>query len=530
MRPFCQFFFLALVVAFPILAAAGILRQEMSAMNWLFAGLVPVSLLLFGIWYLVFGKARPGRRFRNFGLGTAIYLLLSGAFVALFRYEGSASGSSFPKFAPRWTESAWDRPTETGLVETGRLEVPAEISGAFGENLGFLGPEGDGMWKKTPFSTNWSDSPPELLWRRKTGFGWSGFAVSDGKAVTQEQVDETERVVCLDLATGAELWHHDNKGVRLLNLRGENAGVRMGGDGPRSTPAIHEGRIIAAGATGIVDCLSLEDGSLLWSRNIIQEFGGKTHEWGIANSPLILAELGIVVVAGTDSVVGDTGVSFAALDLETGQDEWTWRGEGASYATPRLARLGGEEHLVIIGRARVVGLDPETGIERWSHPWPGLYPKVGQPQVVGEDRLLVSASYGAGTRLLRISRSGGSWSAEEVWNSNRLKTKFSTAVLVNGFAVGLDEGRLAAIGLEDGRIAWKGPKFGFGQNLLFGDHLLVQTEPGGVVVGRVGPEGFEETGSLAALDAMSWSAPTVAGRILLVRSENEAACYLLPAP
>ncbi len=96
-------------------------------------------------------------------------------------------------------------------------------------------------------------------------------------------------------------------------------------------------------------------------------------------------------------------------------------------------------------------------------------------------------------------------------------------------AVGLDEGRLASIDLATGRILWKGDKYGFGQNLLFGDKLLIQSEAGPVVIGQLHSDGFTETGRIDdALSAMTWNAPAVAGRFLLVRNDKEAACYLLP--
>ena len=69
------------------------------------------------------------------------------------------------------------------------------------------------------------------------------------------------------------------------------------------------------------------------------------------------------------------------------------------------------------------------------------------------------------------------------------------------------------------------------QHLLFGKHLLIQAEQGEVVIGRLTPEGFNETGRIDdALSSMTWNAPSVAGRLLLVRNNKEAVCYLLPAP
>jgi outer membrane protein assembly factor BamB len=49
------------------------------------------------------------------------------------------------------------------------------------------------------------------------------------------------------------------------------------------------------------------------------------------------------------------------------------------------------------------------------------------------------------------------------------------------------------------------------------------------VIGKIGPEGFTETGRIEdALSSMTWNVPAVAGRILLVRNDREAVCYLLP--
>ena len=111
-----------------------------------------------------------------------------------------------------------------------------------------------------------------------------------------------------------------------------------------------------------------------------------------------------------------------------------------------------------------------------------------------------------------------------------MKTKFSSPVILGGVAYGIDEGRLAAIDLETGEKVWKNEKVGFGQQLLFGDHLLIQTEEGPLLTGPVSEDGFTETGRIDALSTMTWNVPTVAGRLLLARNDREAVCYLLPAP
>ncbi len=130
----------------------------------------------------------------------------------------------------------------------------------------------------------------------------------------------------------------------------------------------------------------------------------------------------------------------------------------------------------------------------------------------------------------REARLFRTFSAEQIWKTTYLKTKFSSAAVIGDHAYGLDEGRLACIGLADGKRVWKKDKFGFGQHLLFGEWLLVQTEPGDVVIGKLGPEGFAESGRIPALSSMTWNTPALAGRVLLVRNDVEASAWLLPEP
>ena len=61
---------------------------------------------------------------------------------------------------------------------------------------------------------NWTliggTSPPKLVWRRPVGAGWSGFAIVGNSAITQEQENDWEKVVCYDLHTGDVKWSHQD--------------------------------------------------------------------------------------------------------------------------------------------------------------------------------------------------------------------------------------------------------------------------------------------------------------------------------
>tara|TARA_R110000850_G_scaffold161334_7_gene285929 strand:+ start:1444 stop:3027 length:1584 start_codon:yes stop_codon:yes gene_type:complete len=500
--------------------------QGLTFLNWLLVGSIILWGILLAVWYLCFGKAPFKKRGLRVGLGLIGAIALVFTASSLLRYEGSSSGSSAPKFSWVWQNAESHGNTVKFQINTADGPSTEELQKASADLNQFFGPARDATWSTPTFSSDWVSTPPQLVWRRSIGTGWSSFTVRGKKALTHEQNGDDECVTCLDLFTGETLWQHRDKGVRLVKDNLENPAATMGGDGPRSTPTLHDGRAYALGSTGIVNCLDIETGKVIWTRNVISEFDGRIHEWGLANAPLILPEYGTVVIPGSDR----PGTTLVAFDLESGEDVWTYQGQGASYSSPRLLNFFDTTILVCVNNKDATGHDPATGEALWTYPWPGDYPRVGQPLKVGEDRLLMSASYGMGTPLLELRKSGDQWSVKEIWKSTRLKTKFSSAALLEGYAYGLDEGRLACIDLKTGDKVWKNQKFGFGQHLLFGDQLLVQTEDGPVVCGQIDPKGFTETGRIEdALSSMTWNAPAVAGRLLLIRNDKEAACYLLPS-
>ena len=529
MRKILRLTLLVAILALVPATVVWVVRSEMSHLWWAVPVMTGVSVFLIGLWYLACGGAPLKARLRRIGLATLALLGLAVVAAATLRYEGSTSGSSFPKFGWRWQSKEAALPSEpspkpAGGTETAELTNVAAVSA---ELPGFLGVKRDGIWENPTFGTDWTTDSPKLLWRRSIGKGWSSFAVSGEKALTQEQIGDDEQVTCLDLATGKTLWSHVDPGVRLLLERAENGGAAMGGDGPRGTPSVHEGKVYSMGATGLVHCLDLASGTEIWSRHLLRELGAIAQRWGMASSPLILTDPPVVIFTGPDH----PGPTLLACDLETGETRWTYEGSGGSYASPRLVTIGGVSQILSVNGKDVSGIDPATGSPLWTHPWPGNFPKVGQPILLPDDRLLVTASYGVGSLLLEISHEpDGSFKTRQLWKTTYLKTKFSSASVLGDHAYGLDEGRLSCVSLADGKRVWKNEKFGFGQQLLFGSHLLVQAESGEVVIGSISPEGFRESGRIPALSSMTWNAPAVAGRLLLVRNDEEAAAFLLPPP
>jgi outer membrane protein assembly factor BamB len=145
------------------------------------------------------------------------------------------------------------------------------------------------------------------------------------------------------------------------------------------------------------------------------------------------------------------------------------------------------------------------------------------------DRLFVSTGYGIGGQMLRIRRGAdGDFDVESLYETRRLKAKFTQVVEHEGLLYGLDDGVLVCLDPETGERRWKRGRYGHGQLLLVGELLLLQAEDGGVVLIEPDPEALVELGRFQAVGGRAWATPALAGDRLIVRGELEVACYRLP--
>jgi outer membrane protein assembly factor BamB len=432
-------------------------------------------------------------------------LVLAAGLRLTVRITG-VSGNVVPILAWRWS----DRTAPKDLP--GRLAPERGGAARPGDYSQFYGPGRNATLAGPRLARDWRSSPPRLLWRREVGEAWSSFAVIGTAAVTQEQRGEDEVVVRYDLESGHEVWLHADR-TRLSTT--------IGGRGPRATPTLADGRVYALGATGILNCLDLESGELVWSRDLLQDHQVRLADYGMPSSPLLVGELVVVQLARV-------GSSLVAHRRSDGEPVWRSGDDSGSYSSPMLATLAGSRQILIVNQRSVAGHHPESGDLLWREPWPHPGEKITPPLLLGEDRLLVSAGYGAGSRLLRVRHGDADWVVREFWASPRLKSKFASMVQHRGTVYGLDDGVLTAIDPATGERLWKRGRYGHGQLILVGDLLLIQAENGDVVLVEATPEEHRELARLAALPGKTWNPPALAGRYLLVRNNREAACYELP--
>ena len=470
------------------------------------------------LWYLCTPTSRGRRKpifWTTVGVcSTGIVLLF-----ALFRRDHSASGSALPRFVWRWeADKDANLDSLSGLKGEKAAAPTREVIEGLIDSPYYLGPNRDGNFEGVILNPNWNSTPPKELWRRRVGLGWSGFAVVGGRAITQEQRSDKELVTCYDVLTGKPLWAHSD----IARFEEE-----MGGHGPRATPSVKNDRVFALGATGILNCLDLKSGDVIWSKNILKDNGDqKNLRWGKSASPLLMDGL-VVVSLGS----GEDSPTLAAYRQTDGERIWAGGTDEASYATPVLATVAGVRQILSTNANSLSGHDPATGSELWSLKFPGRMPKVAIPLPVSENQILAPVGYTAPARsmLVKLTKDdAGKLTAKAEWRNIKFKTKFSNACIKGNYAYGLDEKRLTCIDWRTGKRVWREESYGYGQNIRAGDYLIVQAEEGHVAIVDASPDGYAERGRIKALNDQTWNTPTLAGKFLFVRNDTEAVCYELP--
>ncbi len=424
--------------------------------------------------------------------------------------QEAAASPAGPQAAPGQpaTTIAAHAPEKSALS----AEVPARAASHFtGYWTDFRGPGRDGDYDEMPIRTDWPDGRLEPLWKQPVGGGYASFVIAGGRAFTIEQRRDREVVAAYDVATGRELWTNSWRAYFQES---------MGGDGPRATPTYDEGRVYALGAEGELRAIDAATGTTLWRRNMLSENGAQNLTWGMAATPLIVDEK-VIVLPG-----GRAGRSVVAYHKRTGKLIWAAQNDQQAYTSPMEVTLAGQRQLLVVSAERAMGLRIEDGSLLWDYPWFTQYGiNSAQPIRVDEHHFFISAGYGHGAALVRVTRSGDSFRAETVWKNNFMKNKFNSSVLHQGYIYGLDEGILACISARTGERAWKGGRYGYGQVLLADGHLIILSERGELALVRATPEGHHELARFSAIEGKTWNHPAIDNGYLLVRNLREMAAF-----
>ena len=408
----------------------------------------------------------------------------------------------------------------------------------------WMGPNRDNVWRETGIVDKFPDGGPKVVWRTPIAAGYSGPAVANGKVYvtdrvlakgadnpedpfdTKTKVASSERVLCLDVKTGKELWKHEYDCPYQISYPA----------GPRCTPTVHGDKVYTLGAMGNLICFEADSGKVVWQKDLLKEYKTKPALWGYAAHPLIDGKKLVTLVGGEGSHV-------VAFDKDTGKEIWKagdYPEQG--YSPVMITEAGGKRQMVVCAPKAVYAVNPETGEEYWSTTYSKDFGYAVMTPVRVGDHLFV-AGYPAKNLLVKLAADKPGF--EVVFNNKKNTALYPGAVqpfLQDDLLYGYDDsGMMYAVEMPSGKRVWVatgpvGDKKPKGSETAFmvknGDRFFFFAETGDLVIGKLTPQGYEEIDRTKVIDQTGaafgrkivWSAPAYAGKRAFIRNDKEIIC------
>jgi len=392
----------------------------------------------------------------------------------------------------------------------------------------YRGPNGDGAINLT-LGKAWDTAGPKQVWKVEATKGFSSVTVSGGLAATLVTRDfegsETEHLVALDAATGKELWAAPLKLAKYQGGGDSGTKDNGGGDGPRSTPTIADGKVYVYGSNLDLYCFDAKSGKTVWDKDVAADYKGKNISWSNATSPLVEGDL--VIVGG-----GGKGAAFLAFDKATGAMKWKQGDDTITHATPTAVTLLGERQVIFFMKSGLTALSPKDGKILWQQPFKFNVSTAASP-VVFENIVYCSAGYGVGSAGFEVKKSGSKFETAELWRveGDGQNNHWSTPVAHDGYLYGIfgfkkyGEAPLKCIDIRTGKEQWSKDGFGPGNVIVAKDQVLALSDKGELVIIAAKPDVYTELARADVLEGKCWSTPTLSGGFIFARSTKEAACF-----
>lgn len=351
-------------------------------------------------------------------------------------------------------------------------------------------------------------------WKVKVGEGLASPALVGDKIYTFTRVGNDEVITCLEADTGKEVWKDKYAAEAVTGPAG-------GFPGPRSSPAVGEGKVCTFGVGGVVSCVDAATGTLVWRK----ETKGRPQFY-TSQSPVIADGKCILDVGGPEARGGKGGKGGAgggkgeltAFDLATGEAKWKLDGEAPSYGSPVVANIGDVKQIVVLTSANLIGVGLANGKLLWSVPFnQGRY-QTATPVISGNTVICSGTAF-------TIEKAGDKFTVKEAWKG-QAPHQYNTPVLKDGVIYGyMGMGRTTNIYAQDaktGKTLWDvSPSAGeCGSILDAGPVLIGLSSDMNLVVFKPDKAEFKEVAKYKVADTPTWAMPILAGKRIYVKDRD----------
>ena len=379
------------------------------------------------------------------------------------------------------------------------------------------GPSRSAISPETGLLRSWPAAGPPRAWSTSNlGAGFGSIAVSRDRVFVQGMRNSQSVVSALNRADGTLVW------ARPIGRAGDNDR----GLGPRATPTVDGDRMYVLTENGDLASLRVQDGGIVWQRNILQEFGGRNIDWLISESPLI---------DGNNVIIspGGRGAGMAALDKTTGKTVWVSKelSDRAGYSSPIVADVQGVRTIMTLTGEAGIGVRASDGKLMWRHPAVSNSTANIATPVFFDNKVFYSSNYGTGGALLALRAQNGEVRAQEVYFTRDMQNHHGGLVVVNGYLYGFHNAILTCLEFATGKVMWRNRSIGKGSVAYADGSLYLLSENNVVGLADASPTGYRETGRFRIPEQgwPSWAHPVISGGRLYIRDQGILTAYNIRA-
>jgi outer membrane protein assembly factor BamB len=379
------------------------------------------------------------------------------------------------------------------------------------------GPTRDGKLGGFVAPQSW---PKELTqkWKVTVGVGDSSPALVGSRLYAFGRQDADEVISCLDAVSGKVLWQDRYPAQFVVT------GPSARHPGTRSSPLVVEEKLCVLGVGGILSCLDVATGKVLWRKQSAADYLGTAYQFESSMSPMVVDGMCLVYIGGKGQG------AIIAFDLASGQAKWKYVGDAPAPSSPVVATIEGTRQIVTINEKQVIGVNLADQTLLWQVPFKARPVNTTTPVIDGQT--VYVTGQGMGTLAINVAKEGDKFTATPTWTNSdgQAGSTFTTPVLRDGLLFGFAATKLNCLDAKTGRVLWADTaNRGQGAAVVdAGSCLMALTVNGELSVYLPSDKQYLELARYKVGDPEIWAHPIVAGRSIFIRDKESVALWTIP--
>ena len=338
----------------------------------------------------------------------------------------------------------------------------------------FRGEGRSGIYQESNLLKEWPEDGPYELWAIETvGNGFCSPIFTEDKFYITGETDSMAILYCFDL-NGQKQWETTLGREWMKSFPGS-----------RMAPAIADNLVYTGTGLGDLYCVDGDNGDLIWSKDLIEDFAGIQMLHGYSEAPVTDGDKVFWAAGGKE-------FNVVALNRFCGELIWSNKGfsERSGYNQGQLIQLDNRNIYVTFSAYHLMGFDTETGEMLWSQEQDnlpmenrtlGMGDTHTNPVIYDDGFIYYATADGLGAVKLALSADGSG--ITEVWRNNRFDGLMGGLVKIGDWVYSDSFGKseLRSINTTTGQIT-DSLRIGRGALIAADDMLYYYSQRGNLVL------------------------------------------------